>query len=691
MYDYLIVGSGLYGSFAAFLLTQKGKKCLVIDKRNHIGGNVYNEKKDDIDIHTYGPHIFHTSNKELWNFLNKYIKFNDFINQPLAIYKNEIYNLPFNMNTFSKMWNIQTPEQAQEIIFKQKQEIINEPKNLEEQAISLVGRDIYEKLIKGYTEKQWGKSCVELDENIIKRLPVRYTYDNNYFNDIYQGIPINGYNELINIFLSQCDVKLNVKFDYSSKKELEKLAKKVIYTGSLDELYNYQFGKLEYRSLKFDTYSLQEINHQGNAVINYTEYDIPYTRIIEHKHFNKYQKGYINHITYLTKEYPLKFEEGLERYYPINNEINNKLHQKYVDLINQDKKYIFGGRLAEYKYYDMDKVLIKCKEDIDKILKIKDSIKIKTRVKKEKTNAISNEEILGYLKQTQDINTLEYPVCIPTVHNREKSVLKLLDNFGNTKIFLFIIPSEVELYSYLNKSNIIKVVLPEEYVGSIQKARKYIQEYMDKQNIDLYHCIDDDVVGFMLINKTIDCSVSQGLRVLELFSKTIEFSSLSYCFNDISCKFWNGEKYGEVLTAVQYLFNGKKLKELNLKFTGQSDLNEDLEFTVNSLLYTSIPTKVLRWGLIKQAYAAGCKDSIASSNNLHLLYQTNNYLKFGNYLKFHKDIRGFRTNINYSKIKKDKKNNSIKIEYDENLYNMCISKDYKGLIEYVQQQANKRI
>lgn len=679
MYDYLIVGAGLYGSYAAFLLTQRGKKCLVIDKRNHIGGNVYNHRKDDIDIHVYGPHIFHTSDDNLWNFLNKYIKFNNFINTPLAIYKNEIYNLPFNMNTFSKMWNITTPKQAQDIISKQKQEINKEPCNLEEQAISLVGKDIYEKLIKGYTQKQWGKDCKELDKNIIKRLPVRYTYNNNYFNDKYQGIPINGYNELIEIFLSNSDIKLNTKFDCTNKSELEKLAKHIIYTGPLDELFNYKLGKLEYRSLKFETISLQQNNYQGNAVINYTEYDIPYTRIIEHKHFNHLQKGYNKNITYITKEYPVSFEEGLERFYPINNDKNNELHNKYLDLVKQNKKYIIGGRLAEYKYYDMDKILIKCENDINNLfVKKQRKINIKTN-----SNRISNEEILNYLRQTQDVNTLEYPVCIPTVHNREKSVLKLLDNFGNTKIYLFIIPSEVNLYSYINKQNIIKVILPEEYVGSIQKARKYIQEYMNQQNVDFYHCIDDDVVGFMLINKKIDCSVSQGLKVLELFSKTIEFSSLSYCFNDISCKFWNGEKYGEVLTAVQYLFNNKKLKQLNLRFTGSLNLNEDLEFTMNSLLYTDLPTKVLRWGLIKQAYAAGGKNSIASLNNLHLLYQTNNYLKFGNYLKFHKDIRGFRTNINYSKIKKDKKNNNIKIEYDENLYNICINKDYEGLIKYV--------
>ena len=367
MYDYLIVGAGLYGSCAAFLLTQRGKKCLVIDKRNHIGGNIYNYRKDDIDIHVYGPHIFHTSNDNLWNFLNKHVKFNNFINTPLAVYKNEIYNLPFNMNTFSKMWNITTPEQAQNIISKQRQEINKEPSNLEEQAISLVGKDIYEKLIKGYTQKQWGKDCKELDKNIIKRLPVRYTYNNNYFNDKYQGIPVNGYNELIEVFLSNSDIKLNTKFDYTNKSELEKLAKHIIYTGSLDELFNYELGKLEYRSLNFETICLQQNNYQGNAVINYTEYSVPYTRIIEHKHFNILQKGYNKNITYITKEYPVSFEEGMERFYPINNKKNNELYQKYVDLIKQNKKYIIGGRLAEYKYYDMDKILIKCMEDFKNV------------------------------------------------------------------------------------------------------------------------------------------------------------------------------------------------------------------------------------------------------------------------------------------------------------------------------------
>ena len=363
-YDYLIVGAGLYGSIFAYEMNKKGKKCLVIDKRNHIGGNIYCENIEGINVHKYGAHIFHTSNKEVWEYINNFCEFNNYINSPIANYKGEIYNLPFNMNTFNKLWGIITPEEAKVKIEEQKKEFsITEPKNLEEQAISLIGKDIYEKLIKGYTEKQWGRKVTELPAFIIKRLPVRFTYDNNYFNDRYQGIPIGGYTKIIEKMLDGIEVKLNTNF-FDDREYFENIAEKIVFTGMIDEFYNYKFGKLEYRSLKFETETLDEKNYQGNAVVNYTEREIPYTRIIEHKHFEfgKQEK------TVITKEYPSEWKEGDEPYYPVNDEKNNRLYEKYKELAEKEKNVIFGGRLGEYKYYDMDKVIEKVLEDLKNVI-----------------------------------------------------------------------------------------------------------------------------------------------------------------------------------------------------------------------------------------------------------------------------------------------------------------------------------
>ena len=354
-YDYLIVGAGLYGSIFAYEAAKKGKKCLVIDKRDHIGGNIYCENVEGINVHKYGAHIFHTSNKEVWEYINQFCEFNNYINSPVANYKGEIYNLPFNMNTFNKLWGVRTPEEAKKKIEDQKKEFeITEPKNLEEQAISLIGKDIYEKLIKGYTEKQWGRKATELPAFIIKRLPVRFIYDNNYFNDRYQGIPIGGYTKIIEKMLEGVEVKLNTNF-FDNREEFENIAEKIVFTGMIDEFYNYQFGKLEYRSLRFETEVLNEENYQGNAVVNYTEREIPYTRIIEHKHFEfgKQEK------TVITKEYPSEWKEGDEPYYPVNDDKNNKVYGKYKELAEREERVIFGGRLGEYKYYDMDKVIEK--------------------------------------------------------------------------------------------------------------------------------------------------------------------------------------------------------------------------------------------------------------------------------------------------------------------------------------------
>lgn len=351
-YDYVIVGSGLYGALFAFLETQKGKKCLVIDKRSHIGGNIYTEKRDGINVHKYGAHIFHTSNKEVWDFVNKLTPFNTYINSPIAVYKNELYNLPFNMNTFHQMWGVKTPQEAKKKIESQKYK--GEVTNLEEQALSLVGSDIYTKLIKGYTEKQWGRECKDLPSFIIKRIPLRFTYNNNYFNDTYQGVPINGYTALIERLLEGCDVKLNV--DYLTDKEYyDSICDKVLYTGKIDEYFNYSLGKLEYRSLTFLTTKENCENFQGNAVVNYTDKDVKYTRTIEHKHF----ANDISEVTYVTYEYPCEWNESKEAYYPINDEKNCKLYTEYKKLASKEKKVIFGGRLAEYKYYNMNDIVEK--------------------------------------------------------------------------------------------------------------------------------------------------------------------------------------------------------------------------------------------------------------------------------------------------------------------------------------------
>lgn len=351
-YDYILVGSGLYSGVFAWFAKQKGKKCLVLEKRDHIGGNVYCENTEGIHVHKYGAHIFHTSNKEVWQFVNSLAEFNRYTNSPVANYKGEMYNMPFNMNTFSKMWNISTPAEAKKIIEEQKKEITGEPKNLEEQAISLVGREIYEKLVKGYTEKQWGRDCTALPAFIIKRLPVRYTYDNNYFNDLYQGIPIGGYNVIIDRLFEGCDIETGV--DYLEKKEYyDGLGEKIVYTGTIDAYYKYQFGKLEYRSLRFESEVLDEENHQGVAVVNYTDRETPYTRIIEHKHFEFGTQPK----TVITREYPVTWQEGMEPYYPVNDEKNQALYQKYAKLAEKEEHAIFGGRLGEYKYYDMDKVI----------------------------------------------------------------------------------------------------------------------------------------------------------------------------------------------------------------------------------------------------------------------------------------------------------------------------------------------
>ncbi|KAA8665390.1 UDP-galactopyranose mutase [Clostridium sp. HV4-5-A1G] len=366
-YDYLIVGSGLFGAVCAYELTKRRKKCLVIEKRDHVGGNIYCKRIEGINVHQYGAHIFHTNNKMIWNYMNQFAEFNKYINSPLAFYKNEVYNLPFNMNTFNKMWGLRTPAEAKAKIKAQIAEAnIIEPKNLEEQAISLVGRDIYEKLIKGYTEKQWGKDCRELPTFIIKRLPVRFTYNNNYFNDLYQGIPIGGYTKIIEKMLNGIQVSLNTDF-FSNRKFFMSIASKIIFTGMIDEFYDYCYGQLEYRSLKFETRLLDEENYQGNAVVNYTEFEIPYTRIIEHKHFEYGKQSN----TVITKEYPIKWEKGDEPYYPINDNKNNKLYHKYKKLAEKKNEIIFGGRLGMYKYFDMDDIVIEALNMLDKEINAK--------------------------------------------------------------------------------------------------------------------------------------------------------------------------------------------------------------------------------------------------------------------------------------------------------------------------------
>lgn len=353
MYDYLIVGAGLYGAVFAYEAKKKGKKCLVIEKRNHIAGNVYCEEIDGINVHRYGAHIFHTSDKKIWDYVNNFAEFNNYINSPVARYKDELYNLPFNMNTFSKMWGIVTPKEAKDIIAAQIADLnITEPKNLEEQALSLVGRDVYEKLVKGYTEKQWGRDCKELPAFIIKRLPLRFTYDNNYFNDRYQGIPIGGYTKIVEKLLEGTEVRLGVDY-LEHRAEYDDIAQKIVYTGMIDQFYDYRLGVLEYRSVRFETEKLDMDNYQGNAVVNYTDREVPYTRIIEHKHFEFGKQP----VTIISKEYSSEWKKGDEPYYPVNNEKNNGLYEQYKELAEKDNKVIFGGRLGGYKYYDMDKVI----------------------------------------------------------------------------------------------------------------------------------------------------------------------------------------------------------------------------------------------------------------------------------------------------------------------------------------------
>ena len=352
-YDYLVVGAGLYGAVFAYEAKKKGKTCLVIDKRDHIAGNIYCENISGINVHKYGAHIFHTSDKKIWEYVNQFAEFNNYINSPVARYKNELYNLPFNMNTFSKMWNIATPQEAKDIIASQIADLnITEPKNLEEQALSLVGKDVYEKLIKGYTEKQWGRDCKDLPSFIIKRLPLRFIYDNNYFNDRYQGIPIGGYTKIVEKMLDGIEVRLNTNY-LDNREEFDAMADKIVYTGMIDQFYDYKLGVLEYRSVRFETEELPMENYQGNAVVNYTEREVPYTRIIEHKHFEFGKQP----TTIISREYSSEWKKGDEPYYPVNDEKNQELYKKYAELAGKEENVIFGGRLAEYRYYDMDKVI----------------------------------------------------------------------------------------------------------------------------------------------------------------------------------------------------------------------------------------------------------------------------------------------------------------------------------------------
>ena len=366
-YDYLIVGAGLFGSTFAYRANKAGKRCMVIDKRPHLGGNLYCENVEGINVHKYGAHIFHTSNKQVWDFVNSIVEFNRYTNSPVANYKGKLYNLPFNMNTFYQMWGVTTPEAALAKIEEQKQEVkdtmlkasISEPRNLEEQALILVGRDIYERLIKGYTEKQWGRKCTELPTFIIKRLPVRLIFDNNYFNDSYQGIPIGGYNKLIDGLLDGIETRTNTDF-FDNREQWEAMADTVVFTGKIDEYFGYCYGKLEYRTVSFEQETMDTPNYQGNAVVNYTEAEVPYTRVIEHKHFESFgQAVYDNPMTVISREYSTEWKAGMEPYYPVNDERNNSLAEKYRQLAAETKNVIFGGRLAEYKYYDMAPIVEK--------------------------------------------------------------------------------------------------------------------------------------------------------------------------------------------------------------------------------------------------------------------------------------------------------------------------------------------
>ena len=364
-YDYLIIGSGLFGATFAYFAHKQGKKCLVIDKRSHLGGNVYCEKIEGINVHKYGAHIFHTSNKEVWNFVNSIVEFNRYTNCPVANYKGKLFNLPFNMNTFYQMWGVTTPEEAQAKINEQKAEAVAalngcEPQHLEEQALTLVGRDIFVKLIKEYTEKQWGRKCTDLPAFIIKRLPVRLVFDNNYFNDKYQGIPVGGYNKLIDGLLEGIECITDTDFFNSEYRDWRKYADKLVYTGPIDEYFNFVYGKLDWRTVSFNTHVENTANFQGNAVVNYTSHDVPFTRVIEHKHFEMFgQEIYDCPKTVVSEEYSTEYKEGMEPYYPVNNDRNNQLANKYRELASKEKDVIFGGRLAEYKYYDMAPVIEK--------------------------------------------------------------------------------------------------------------------------------------------------------------------------------------------------------------------------------------------------------------------------------------------------------------------------------------------
>ena len=361
-YDYLIVGAGLYGAVFARELTQRGKSCLVIDRRNHIAGNIYTEKMAGINVHKYGAHIFHTSDREVWEYVNQFAEFNNYVNSPLAVYRDELYNLPFNMNTFSKMWGIRTPKEARQMIERQVAELgITEPQNLEEQALSLVGKDVYIKLIKGYTEKQWGRDCRELPAFIIRRLPCRFTYDNNYFNDRWQGIPIGGYTQMVEKMLEGADVLLQTDY-FDLIREQPEIAHTVVYTGCIDEFFGYRLGALKYRSVRFETEELPEENYQGNAVVNYTDREVPYTRVIEHKHFEFGKQP----TTVISREYSAEWKPGLEPYYPVNDAENSALYAQYQQLAAQQENVIFGGRLGQYRYYDMDKVIRAAMDEVKK-------------------------------------------------------------------------------------------------------------------------------------------------------------------------------------------------------------------------------------------------------------------------------------------------------------------------------------
>ncbi len=362
-YDYLIVGAGLYGAVFARELTQRGKSCLVIDRRNHVAGNIYTEKMAGINVHKYGAHIFHTSDREVWEYVNQFAEFNNYVNSPLAVYRDELYNLPFNMNTFSKMWGIRTPKEARQMIERQVAELgITEPQNLEEQALSLVGTDVYTKLIKGYTEKQWGRDCRELPAFIIRRLPCRFTYDNNYFNDRWQGIPIGGYTQMVEKMLEGADVLLQTDY-FDLIREQPEIAHTVVYTGCIDEFFGYRLGALKYRSVRFETEELPEENYQGNAVVNYTEREVPYTRVIEHKHFEFGKQP----TTVISREYSAEWKPGLEPYYPVNDAENSALYAQYQQLAAQQENVIFGGRLGQYRYYDMDKVIRAAMDELEKL------------------------------------------------------------------------------------------------------------------------------------------------------------------------------------------------------------------------------------------------------------------------------------------------------------------------------------